>query len=168
VTGSTSRAVMLTWRAAAGASGYRVYLTNGGGLVHDSGSAATTASVALSHNFSGQVEVAAYNATGESPRSAPVTVQTPADSDSVPYAPRAVSPNDAVTSDSLWIAWEAVQTANAGYRVYIDGRFAASTTGPAHRVTGLAANRTYRVTVTAVTEHGESPQSRTAYGTTAL
>jgi hypothetical protein len=40
--------------------------------------------------------------------------------------------------------------------------------GPAVLVDGLAPDRTYRIEVTAVNAHGESPHSRTAYGTTLL
>jgi hypothetical protein len=162
---TTSRSAALSWAPVPGASGYRVYDSTGL-LYADTRSAVPSAQPWIGASRTVQLQVTAYNAGGESAKSAPVTVTTPADSASVPYAPLAVGAGDAPSADSLWVAWEAVQTATDGYRVYVDGRPAARTVGPAARITGLAPDRTYRVTVTGINERGESPRSRVVYGTT--
>jgi hypothetical protein len=165
VSDTTSRGVTLTWRPSARAAGYRIYQADGR-LLQDVPAPATTARVdALGAETTISVQVVAYNWSGESPRSAVVTATTTADRDSVPYAPRSVV-TQAAPGASLWVAWEAVQTATDGYVVYVDGVRNRSSYGPAIVVDGLAQDRTYTIEVTARNAHGESWRSLRTFGTT--
>jgi hypothetical protein len=163
VVGTTSRTVSLSWTAVPGAAGYRV--RDAYGVLRDTGAPVTTTAVTVGAGTTTTLRVTAYHALGESAPSAPVTATTPADADSVPYAPRSVVVEPG-PGTSLWVAWEAVQTASAGYAVYVDGVRVATTVGPATYVQGLAPDRTYRVEVTALNTHGESPRSFPRHGTT--
>jgi hypothetical protein len=165
-TAPASQAVTLAWTGSPRAAGYRVYDENGA-LRHDTHGPATSAAVAVGAASTSTLRVVAYNATGESAASAPVTATTPADAASVPPPTRSVVAS-AGPGASLWVAWEAVQAASAGYNVYVDGVFAGHPVGPALHVQGLATDRTYRVEVTAVNAVGESARSYPRFGTTLM
>jgi hypothetical protein len=162
--GGSGRTAVLSWAPAARATGYRVFSAEGS-LMHDTLGPATRAAVWVGEGQRSELIVVAYNASGVSGPAAPATVTTPVDADAVPYAPRAVGVSPG-PGESLWTAWEAVQTATGGYAVYVDGRLWGRSTGPALRVDGLARSRTYRIEVSAFNERGESPRSRVSYGTT--
>lgn len=164
VTGVAARSVNLAWRPVAGVAGYRVYL--GPTLITETDGPSPTATVAaLAANSTYELQVTAYNRISESTRSAPITATTLTDTVSPPYAPRSVYVS-AGPEGTLWTAWEAVQPASLGYRVYLNGTPIARTVGPAYQVTGLGKSTTHRIEVTALNANGESPRSRVAYGTT--
>jgi hypothetical protein len=108
VTGTTSRTVQLGWTPVPGATGYRIQ--DEYGVVRDTGAPATSTSVTVGAGTTTTLRVTAYHAHGESAPSTPVTATTASDADSVPYAPRSVVVEPG-PGTSLWVAWEAVQTA---------------------------------------------------------
>ncbi len=68
--------------------------------------------------------------------------------------------SDAVTGNSISLTWQAVDGATS-YNVYVDGKKANSkaVTTNSYTVTGLKADTTYEIEVTAVNSKGESPKS---------
>ncbi len=160
----TSRFVTLSWQPAARAASYAVVDGNHR-LVAVSPGPGTTTRVGVSPDREETLRVIATNPTGSSPASAPVTVTVPADEDSVPWPPYSleVTPGPA---GSLWLAWDAVLTARQGYAVYVDGVRVRRVYSPAWQLDGLAPDRTYRIEITAINEHGESDRSAPGWGTT--
>ncbi|MEU5717911.1 glycoside hydrolase family 18 protein [Streptomyces sp. NPDC020403] len=83
----------------------------------------------------------------------------------VPGAPAGLAVGT-TTSSSVALSWNAVSGAT-GYTVYRDGAKAATSTGTAATVTGLAADTAYQFSVSATNAAGESVRSATVSGRTA-
>ena len=150
-------ALDVTWAASTGATGTRVRV-NGVLTTQTTGTSVTL--TGLTNGTAYQVTVAAYNATGESPESSPVSGTPSAapqeNAGELPATPASV----AVTArdGALQVAWVHGEGAT-GARVRVDGNLAAITTAEVATVTGLTNGRTYRVTVAAYNAAGESAPS---------
>jgi len=144
----------VSWDAVTGADGYRVYVDSvkdgsdiTGGLAHT----ATGKTGATTYS----VEVAAYNAGGESEKSSPaVDVLT------LPAAPTGLAA-DTITDSGFSVGWNSVDGEVDGYRVYLDSAQYGTdiTSGTSVEITGLDSGTDYSVEVLAFNDTGEGAQS---------
>src|SRR2546423_4745357 len=159
----TSSSVALSWAAASGTvSGYRVF--DGGSVVATpTGTSATVTGLAAcsAHTFT----VAAFNSTGESPKSGAVSVTTTGCGTGVPGAPGTPTVGT-VTNTSVALSWSAASGTVSGYRVFDGGTVVATPTGTSATVSGVATCSTHTFTVAAFNASGESPRSGAASATT--
>jgi peptidoglycan/xylan/chitin deacetylase (PgdA/CDA1 family) len=157
----SSGSVALSWDAATGASGYRVYRDGAATpLVEQAGTSWTDTTVAASTGYS--YTVTAFNAAGESAPSAPLAVTTPdapPPPPVVPSAPTGLAAGE-VSSGSVALSWGATAGAD-GYRVYRDGAATplVEQAGTSWTDTTVAASTGYSYTVTAFNAAGESAPS---------
>jgi hypothetical protein len=152
---TTSRSQRLTWIASPGATGYRIYQQ---GVLVRSVTEPQAVIDGLTPATSYAFRVAAVNSAGESGRSLPVEIHTAQPYSQVPAQVRLVvgTPH----AYHAWLAWEAVQTATDGYRIYQDGVLIGWSHGPAFTVTGLRHGTLYTFEVTGLNSAGESARSR--------
>src|SRR2546423_726587 len=159
----TNTSVALSWGAASGTvSGYRVF--DGGTVVATpTGTSATVTGLAAcsAHTFT----VAAFNSTGESPKSGAVTVTGTGCGTGVPGTPGTPTVGT-VTSSSVALSWSAASGTVSGYRVFDGGNVVATPTGTSATVSGLAACSSHTFTVAAFNATGESPRSGSVSATT--
>ncbi len=159
----TTSSVDLSWTASTdnvGVTGYNVYVN--GTLVGNTTATSYTVS-GLSASTTYNMSVTAYDAAGNesSPASISVTTATPPDT-TPPSTPGNLTASN-VTTSSVDLSWTA-STDNvgvAGYNIYVDGSAVGNTTATSFTVSGLSANTTYNMSVTAYDAAGNesSPAS---------
>jgi chitinase len=159
----TNSSVALSWAASSGTvTGYRVY--EGSSVVSSpTGTSATISGLTActSHTYS----IAAYNSSGESPRSGSVTVTTTGCGTGVPGVPGNFRVT-ATTNTSIALAWNASTGTVTGYRVYEGTTVKATVTGLAATVSGLVACTSHTFTVRAYNGTGESGAATITASTT--
>ena len=144
----------VNWDAVTGADGYRVYIDDvqdGSDLSSSTTHTATGKTGATTYS----VEVAAFNAGGESEKSSPaVDVLT------LPAVPTGLAA-DTITDGGFSVDWNSVNGEVDGYRVYLDSAQYGTdiTTGTSVEITGLDSGTDYAVEVSAFNDTGESRQS---------
>ncbi len=151
---TTSHSVRLSWIESPGATAYRIH--RDGAFLRS----ATTASEVIDGLTPGTTytfHVTAVNRAGESQPAAPVSINTMAAQSQVPPATRSLIATP--QAYQVWLAWEAVQTATDGYRIYRDGQLAGWSYGPAFTATGLRHGTLYTFQVSALNSAGESVRS---------
>ncbi|MEV4412546.1 carbohydrate binding domain-containing protein [Catellatospora sp. NPDC049609] len=151
---TTSHSVRLAWIGSPGATSYRVY-RDGAFLrsVTGTGEVVDGLTPGTAYSF----HVTAVNRAGESPATIAVSVNTAAAQGAVPPTTRSLvaTPH----AYHVWLAWEAVQAASDGYRIYRDGVLVGWSYGPAFTATGLRHGTLYTFEVTALNSAGESVRS---------
>jgi chitinase len=160
VTGTANTSISLGWNASTGATGYRVY--EGTTLRATVSGTSTTISglaVCSAHTYS----VAAYNANGESAKSATVSATTTGCTTAPPVPSGLNVTGTANTTISL--GWNASAGAT-GYRVYEGTTLRATVSGTSTTISGLAVCSAHTYSVAAYNANGESAKSATASGTT--
>jgi chitodextrinase len=157
VTALSSSQITLAWNAATdnvGVTGYRVY--NGTLIASPTGTSVSITGLSASTPYA--FTVAALDAAGNaSAQSAPLSVTTPAPSDTTaPSTPTGLTAS-ALTPTSLTLSWSAAtdNVGVTGYRVY-NGTLVASPTGTSVSITGLSANTPYAFTVAALDAAGNA------------
>lgn len=155
---STANAVVLTFGAVSGASGYRAYKNGTGTNVGSSNGTSITVS-GLDGNTTYKFGVRAYGPSGASgPMSSLVSVKTKGVTLKQPNKPRMT----AIQKTSAHAATAAVAGAD-GYNWYVNGVAHGHSDAPSYTITGLKANTSYKVTVRADTSTGSpGPASNTA------
>jgi hypothetical protein len=155
---ATTTSVKMAWNAVAGATGYRLYRSGVSQVVGVANG--TTGEIGgLTTNQSYSIQVAAFNAAGNiGPKSSAVTVRTKAVSLSKPGTPTV----SGITKSSATA--KVAKVANAtGYNWYLNGQNHGHSDAPIFTFQGLAANRTYKVSVaadTATTQQGPRSAER--------
>ncbi|GLZ75467.1 hypothetical protein Afil01_02740 [Actinorhabdospora filicis] len=162
VTGTTNTSISLSWGASTGTvTGYRVYE----GTTVVSTGAGTTATIGnLAACSAHTYAVAAYNASGESAKSAPVTGTTTGctNGPGTPGTPTVTG----TTNTSISLSWGASTGTVTGYRVY-EGTTVVSTGAATTATIGnLTACTSHTYTVAAYNAQGESAKSAPVSGTT--
>lgn len=137
--------IALSWSAAAGASGYRLY--RDGVLIADTAALSYSDAVEFGPTYSYQLR--AYSSGGES-AAATVAVPTPP---SAPVNFRRIA--DETNPDHVALAWDAVNGAHT-YRVFRNGAMIAETSSLNYTDTTPLVGVTYIYSVTAVSDGGES------------
>jgi hypothetical protein len=151
VVDATATTITVVWSASARAQGYRVY--------RDNVRVATT--TATRYRFTGlacghayRLGVEAFNGGGTSPR---VTINAVTD----PCAPgMPTNLRATVTASTITLLWNPSSGAS-GYRTYLDGAAAATTTGTSYTFAGLSCGTSYRIAVEAYNGGGASPLAST-------
>ncbi len=159
----TNTSIALSWAGASGTvTGYRVY--EGSTVVASpTGTSATLTGLGACtiHTYS----VAAYNGSGESPRSGSVTVTTTGCGTGVPGAPGNLRVT-ATTNTSISLAWNASTGTVSGYRVYEGTTVRTTTTALSATLSGLATCSSHTYAVRAYNATGESPAATVTATTT--
>ncbi|QLC65926.1 fibronectin type III domain-containing protein [Flavobacterium sp. LPB0248] len=155
LTGASASSVNFSWNAVAGASEYKIYRNGGYATsVYAPITAGSLSDLAASTSYS--IQIRAFNAAGDGPLSAPVSMSTlPA----APGAPFLVSASDA----SLDFSWGSVGDA-LEYRIYRNGAYVGSVTAPSTSgsLSGLASGTAYTVQIQAVNASGYGALSASA------
>jgi chitinase len=158
----TNTSVALSWSASSGTvTGYRVY--EGSTVVASPTSTSATISglgACTSHTYA----VAAFNGSGESPRSGTVTITTAGCGSGVPGMPGNARVTGS-TNSSLSLAWNASSGSVTGYRVYEGTTLRTTVTGLTATISGLATCSTHSYAIRAYNSTGESSPA-TVSGTT--
>ena len=162
-TAASSSSITLSWTAAPGATGYKVYRssTSSSSGYTDLGSKTPPfTDTGLSAGTAYYYKVIAYNSAGDGPESSAVSETT------APDAPTGVTA--AASVSSITLSWTAVPGAT-GYRVYRNTIDSHSETemidtpaSTSYTDTSLAAGTPYFYRVTAYNNAGESPKSSPA------
>ena len=159
VSSITQTSATASWSAVSGATEYKIYLN--GSLI------ATTASTTgtlngLNAGTTYQVQVSAVGPGGEGVK-AITTFTTLAPPP--PGAPSGLSISS-ITQTSATASWSPV-TGATEYKVYLNGAPIATTTSTNRNLTGLSADTTYQVQVSAVGPGGEGAKASTNFTTSA-
>ncbi|MDI1463497.1 carbohydrate binding domain-containing protein [Catellatospora sp. KI3] len=151
---TTSHSVRLSWIGSPGAGSYRIY-RDGTLLRTASGTSEVVDGLVPGTGY--EFRISAVNRAGQSALTAPVSVNTAAAQAQAPPPTRMLvaTPH----AYDVWLAWEAVQPATDGYRIYRDGQPVGWSYGPAFTATGLRPGTSYTFEVTALNSAGESVRS---------
>lgn len=148
---ATASGFSVSWNSVSGASSYKVYLN--GTLKSDNITGTSYAVTGLTPATAYSVKISAVTSDGEQAQSNAVSVTT-----SAIGAPQGLK-NDPPGGNSVSISWNSVSNAT-GYRVYLNGALNMDNlTVPNAVVTGLSAETTYAISVSAITAAGESAKS---------
>jgi len=159
----TENTITISWNSVIGATGYNIYAGTTAGELTLQGTTTTKTIYVITgvtSNVTYYIEVSAANRAGESERSSTITVTT---NQSVkPAAPSGLAAG-IITDNSIAISWDSVDGAT-GYKVFAGTTVSGMTLheSPAETgctITGLAANTTYYIAVSALTASNESNQS---------
>ncbi|WP_020525999.1 glycosyl hydrolase family 18 protein [Catelliglobosispora koreensis] len=162
VTGTTNTSISLSWGASSGTvTGYRVY-EGSTQRAQVTGTTATISGLAVcsAHTYT----IKAYNSSGESANSSPVSATTTGCT-TVPGAPSNLSVTG-TTNTSISLSWTASTGTVTGYRVYEGTTQRAQVTGTSATISGLGTCTNHTYTVKAYNANGESPASNSASGST--
>ena len=166
----TATTVDLSWTASTdnvGVTGYRIYVNN---TSFTTTTGTSTQLTGLSANTSYSIYVTAYDAaSNESTASNTVSVTTTNNADTqAPSSPTNLSSSN-VTQTTINLSWAASSdnVGVTGYRVYVNNASFTTTTGTSTQLTGLTANTSYSIYVTAYdAASNESAASNTINVTT--
>jgi fibronectin type 3 domain-containing protein len=166
----TDTTIAVSWDEVSGATGYHVYAGTSAGNLTLRGSPTVTSYLiqGLSPNVTYYIAVSAENEAGEGEESDSITVTT---SQSVkPAAPSGLAAG-VITEDSIAVSWNSVSDVS-GYTVYAGTSSENMTqqgtpTTTSFTITGLTANTTYYIAVSAKNASGEGVQSSPITATTA-
>jgi len=158
----TDTTIAISWNGVSGATGYHVYAGTTAGNLTLRGSPTTTSYLieGLTPNTTYYIAVSAENEAGEGEKSAPITVTT---NQSVKPATPSGLATGVITENSIAVSWNSVGGVS-GYKVFAgttidDMELRGSPTGTSFTITGLTANTTYWIAVSALTASSESEQS---------
>jgi chitodextrinase len=161
VTGTTTSSVSLSWNAASGATGYKVYQ---GSTVAATVSGTTATISGLSAATQYTFNVTATNSAGESPHSSNVTATTQSSNPTIPPTPTGLAVTGTTTTTAS-LSWNASSGAT-GYKVYQGSTVKATVTGTTATISGLSPATQYQFNVTATNSAGESAHSANVTATT--
>ncbi|MBB5871832.1 hypothetical protein F4553_005211 [Allocatelliglobosispora scoriae] len=159
----TNTSIALSWGASSGTvTGYRVYEgTTLKTTVTGTSATITGLTACTAHTYT----VAAYNGSGESPKSGGATATTTGCTAGVPGTPGNFQVTGSTTS-SISVSWSASSGTVTGYRVYEGTTVRATVTGTSATITGIASCTSKTYTVAAYNGTGESAKSAAATGST--
>jgi len=149
----TPTSVAFHWNASTGATSYRVY-RGGTRLAEQAGTSYTNSPLAPSTTYS--YTVSAVNIAGESAKSGPLSVTTPA-APTAPATPTGLAAGT-ITPTSVPLSWNP-STGATSYRIYRGGTRLTEQPGTTYTDATTAASTTYSYTVSAVNAVGESAPS---------
>jgi fibronectin type 3 domain-containing protein len=170
----TENSIAVSWNSVSGVSGYTVYAGTSSEDMIQQGTPTTTSFTitGLTANTTYYIAVSARNDAGEGTQSSPITVTTAnaTINPSLPEAPSGLVAGT-ITSNSITITWNSVSGAT-GYTVYTGTASGNMTqqgtpTTASFTISGLTANTTYYIAVSAKNASGEGAQSSPITATTA-
>ncbi|WP_281228764.1 beta strand repeat-containing protein [Flavobacterium aquiphilum] len=154
---ATASTLNFSWTAITDAIGYKIYKD---GVYITTVSTSTGSLSGLSPSTIYNVQVLAYNSSGDSDLSSSVSMST------ILAAPTGLIMTSSTTS-SLNFSWNAV-TGAAGYKIYNNGAYITTVTGLTSSISGLSSSTTYNIQVLAYNASGDGLSSSAAMTTKSL
>ena len=150
----TSTSITLQWDASAAATGYRLYKGN---IIIYEGKAQNYIDTGLSASTIYNYSISAFNLTGESAKSAIVSLKTNDPPIVIPSSPTGLS-SVLITPNSVGLKWNSVSTATS-YKLYKANIIIYEGTAIEYTDNGLNASTSYNYSVSALNSAGESARS---------